>query len=171
MNKNSPRDITVRKARQEDAEAICHVHCVSVRTLCANNYTPEQIEAWIGSSEPENFRKALLERGEIVFVAEIAGAIAGFSSLFKNEIYAVYVHPDYTRRGVGTRLLNAVEKEAIFQHITKLKLIASTTSEPFYQAHGYQVLERSFHALSSGTQIPCVYMEKLLNETNFSTVY
>ncbi|PPS44345.1 GNAT family N-acetyltransferase [Chroococcidiopsis sp. TS-821] len=125
MNKSPQKNIKVRKARLEGAEAICHVHCGSVRTLCTKNYTSEQTEAWISRSEPENFRKALLERGEIVFVAEIEGAIAGFSSLFKNEIYAVYVHPEYTRRG-----LNAVEKEAIFQHI-KIKLVSSTTANFF----------------------------------------
>ncbi|AFZ31129.1 GCN5-related N-acetyltransferase [Gloeocapsa sp. PCC 7428] len=171
MNETSQQNIKVRKAKLEDAEAICHVHRVSVRTLCIKDYTPEQIEAWVGSSEPENFRKAMVERGETIFVAEIEELIAGFSSLFKDEIYAVYVHPEYTRRGVGTRLLKAVEKEAIFQQNKKLKLVSSTTAEPFYQANGYQVVEHSFHTLRSGIQIPCVYMEKALNETDFSTVY
>jgi len=171
MNKSPQKNIKVRKARLEDAEAICHVHCGSVRTLCTNDYTPEQIEAWVGRSEPENFRKALVERGETVFVAEIEGVIAGFSSLFKDEIYAVYIHPEYTRQGVGTRLLNAVEKEAIFQQIKKLKLVSSITAKPFYQANGYQVVEHSFHTLPSGIQIPCVYMEKSLNETDFNTMY
>ncbi|MBE9193680.1 GNAT family N-acetyltransferase [Gloeocapsopsis crepidinum LEGE 06123] len=171
MHKKPQKNITVRKAKLEDAEAICNVHRVSVRTLCTKDYTPKQIEAWVGKSEPDNFRKALVERGETIFVAEIEELIAGFSSLFKDEIYAVYVHPEYTRRGVGTRLLNAVEKEAIFQPIKKLKLVSSTTAQPFYQANGYQVVEHSFHTLPSGIQIPCVYMEKSLNETDFNTVY
>lgn len=163
MNKKSPKDITVRKAREEDADSICHVHRVSVQTLCVKNYTPEQIEAWIGNSEPENFRKAMVERGEIV-VAEIEDAIAGFASLFKNEIYAVYVHPEYTRQGVGTQLLNAVEKVAIFQHIKKLKLVSSTTAKCFYQVNSYQVVEHLVHTLHSCIKIPCIYMEKALNE-------
>jgi hypothetical protein len=87
MNEHTQKYIKVRKAKLEDTEAISHVHRVSVRTLFTKNYTPEQIEAWVGSSHPDNFRKALIERGETVFVAEIEGAIAGFSSLFKDVRY------------------------------------------------------------------------------------
>ena len=96
--------------------------------------------------------------------------IVGFSSLGINEVNAVHVHPHYTQIGVGTLLLNAVETEALAQNMRKLKVSASITAVPFYQARGYQAIERSFHTLRSGVEIPCVSMEKSL-EAGFKLCY
>lgn len=161
MKSKHPK-ITIRPAKTDDAEQICQVHIAAVRTLCANNYTAEQIEAWVGNITPTNHRLAIEEMSEIMFVAYKKKAIIGFSSLFENEVCAVYVHPDYTRQGVGSLLLDAVEKEAINRNIEKLELSASTNAKPFYQSCGYKVVEYSFHTLRSGVRIPCVLMEKYL---------
>lgn len=128
------KHISIRRAKPEDAEAICRVRIADVRELCANYYTPEQIEAWIGKSASENFRKAILERGEIIFVTEIEEAIVGFSSLFEQEVRAVYVHLSYARQSVGKLLLDAVEREAVAKQVEKLEVLASTYAKSFYQA-------------------------------------
>lgn len=141
--------------------------------LCSGDYTLEQIEAWVGKLDPEKRRQAMsrdLEASqtgqserEILFVAEDKlGVIVGFPTLGQDEVNAVYVHSHYTRLGVGKLLLNAVEMEAIAHNMKKLQLDASTTSVPFDQARGYQVIEHSFHTLRSGVKIPCVFMEKSL---------
>lgn len=156
----------MRTAKPEDAEAICHIHVTSVRELCASDYTLEQIEAWVGNLDPEKRCRSMAQNteSEILFVAENnQGVIVGFSSLGQHgEVNAVYVHPQYTRQGVGRVLLDAVESEAIARHVEKLKLSASTNAQPFYQSCGYQIIEHSFHTLRSGVQIPCVKMEKFL---------
>lgn len=165
MEKNLSQEISVRRAQPEDAFQMHHVHITSVRTLCANDYTSEQIEAWVGKLEPQKRRDymAQADHNEILFVAEDKlGTIVGFSSLENDEVHAVYVHPSYTRMGVGTLLLNAVETEAVAQNLKKLKLSASLTAVPFYQARGYRVIAHSFHTLGSGIEIPCVAMEKSL---------
>jgi len=154
--------ISVRRAKTEDAEQICQVHITSVRELCKSDYTPEQIEAWVSKLNPEGHRQAIENLTKVMFVAETEGRIAGFSELFESEVNAVYVHPNYSRQGVGKLLLNLLEKEAIAQQINELQLSASTNAKPFYQACGYQVIEYSFHILHSGLKIPCVRMEKNL---------
>jgi len=165
VEKKSPQEILVRKAQPEDAFQMHHVHVTSVRTLCASDYTFEQIEAWVGKLDPQKRRQYMTQGShrEILFVAEEKlGVIVGFSSLGINEVNAVHVHPHYTQMGVGTLLLNAVETEARAQNMKKLKLSASITAVPFYQARGYQAIARSFHTLRSGVEIPCVSMEKSL---------
>lgn len=156
------REISVRKAQPEDAEAICDVHIASVRTLCAKDYTPEQIEAWVGKRFPEKYRNAIANLSETIFVAHKGEEVVGFAWFFEYEVRAVYVHPSYTRQGVGTLLLEAVEREAVAGNIDKLKLSASITAERFYQSCGYQAMEHGFHTLRSGVQIPCIHMEKSL---------
>ncbi len=165
MEKNLPQEISVRTAQPEDALQMHHVHVTSVHILCASDYTSEQIEAWVGFLDPEKRRHNMIQAcdSEIIFVAEDKlGTIVGFSSLGVNEVNAVYVHPQYTRMGVGTLLLNAVETEAMAQNMKKLQLSASITAVPFYQARGYRVIEHSFHTLRSAVKIKCVSMEKSL---------
>lgn len=154
--------ILARRAKPEDAEQICQVHIVSVRELCKSDYTPEQIEAWIGMLKPEGHRQAIENPNKIMFVAEIEGRIVGFSELFENEVNAVYIHPNHSQQGAGKLLLNLLEKEAIAHRINKLQLSASINAKLFYQARGYQVIEHSFHTLHSGIKIPCVRMEENL---------
>jgi len=160
-------EISTRRAKLGDAEQICQVHIASVRELCKSDYTPEQIEAWVGTLKPERHRQAIENQNKIIFVAEIDGTIAGFSELFESEVNAVYVHPSYVRKGVGKLLLNVIEKEAIAHHINPLQLSSSTNAKPFYQACGYQVIEYSFHILRSGLKIPCVRMKKLIQDSTF----
>lgn len=165
MEKNLSQEILVRSAQPEDAFQIHHLHVTSVRTLCASDYTSEQIEAWVGKLDPQKRYDYMAQanHSEILFVAEDKlGKIVGFSALGINEVNAVYAHPHYTQLGVGTLLLNAVETEALAQNMKKLKLSASITAVPFYQARGYQAIARSFHPLRSGVEIPCVSMEKSL---------
>jgi len=69
MNSEQASAISVRQARPEYAEQICHIHVNSVRSLCAKDYTQSQIEAWVGNLTPENYRYAMQEMGEIMFVA------------------------------------------------------------------------------------------------------
>lgn len=100
-----------------------------------------------------------------MFVAKKKEKIVGFSSLFKDEVRAVYVHPDYTRQRVGKMLLSVVEKKAQTRNIKKLKLSSSLTAIPFYSALGYEAIEYSHHKLRSGVQIPCAVMRKYLRRS------
>ena len=158
--------ISVRLARPQDAEQMHHIHVNSVRQLCAIDYTKEQIEAWVGHLNPETLRQYIINgaRYEVQFVAEDEnGTIIGFSAFDKNgDINAVYVHPDYTRQGVGKQLLKAVENEALAHNFTKLQISASITALPFYKANGYKFIKYSSHRLRSNVKIPCALLEKTL---------
>lgn len=61
MESKQSQNISVRKAQLKDAEQICHVHIASVKLLCANDYSPKQIEAWVGKLTPKGHREAMEE--------------------------------------------------------------------------------------------------------------
>lgn len=160
MDKKQLQGISICKAQPEDANQIFQVQISSIRTLCSSDYTSEQIEALIDDKSNRNFIGE--ESGEIVFVARTGIAVIGFSSLLKDRVSAAYVHPCCVRQGVGTRLLNAVEGEAVTQNIEKLSVMASITARPFYQARGYRIVAQSSFISDAGVRDPCVDMEKLL---------
>lgn len=160
MDNKLPLDILIRPARVEDGERILQLKIESIRTLNAPDYTAEQIEAVI---ESVNYWHHLESRlNEAVFVAETQGQVIGVSSLFNwGVVSSLFVHPHYVRRGVGTRLLRAVENEARKRDWKVLSLTASLTGQPFYQACGYRTVGRS--SLScKGALVPIYDMEKWL---------
>jgi putative acetyltransferase len=160
------KNISIRLAQPEDAEQILLVNLLAIRTLSAKDYTPEQIKAFAGDSdEPsncDNMRQTIIENKLINFVAELNGKIVGDAYFRDNEIYGIYVHPDYVRQKIGTRLLNTLEKEAVARNISKMMVSASITGLPFYEANGYQIVQRPYYIYPNGVQLECIYMEKYL---------
>ncbi|NJN01776.1 MAG: GNAT family N-acetyltransferase [Leptolyngbyaceae cyanobacterium RM1_1_2] len=132
----------------------------ALRTLCIQDYTPEQIEALI----ERNIRYASRggSQGEITLVAEVKGVIVGLAALLGRCVSAVYVHPQFVRQGIGTHLLAALEQIATTYQIKTLRVAASLTAQPFYQANDYQVLGESDLITEKGLQIRYVEMKKAL---------
>ena len=156
---NSPA--IIRRATPDDAEAITPVHVASIRTLCAEDYTPEQIDAWAGWKSPDKYRAAMAA-GEVFFVAEVDGRVVGFSVLFGDEVKAVYLHPDHVGRGIGRGLLEAVEAEARANGVAELKLTSTLTSVRFYESCGFTRGDLHEHPVTAGVTLQCVHFSKRL---------
>ncbi len=159
-------DISVRHAQPFDAGQIYQVLATSIRTLCASDYTSEQLEAVISNSNAEFYQRAIAQGCITIFVAETEGLLIGFASLCNAIVGDLFVHPLYVRQGVGTRLLNAVEAEALYRNICKLGVSASITAKSFYLSRGYQVVKPSVVTNpESGVQVPCIDLEKFLGSS------
>lgn len=141
---------------------MCAVHKASVRGICAADYTPDEIEAWVGGLRPEGYA-ASMEAGQAMWVGLVDGRVRGFASLDGGEIAALYVHPEAARSGVGTRLLRAVERAAGRQGIRTLRLTSTLTALRFYQAKGYTVVDTVAFRLRGGVAIRAVEMVKELD--------
>lgn len=153
----------IRRATEDDSEAIGDIHRRSIRELCAALYPPEVIEAWAAPRKAEHYSQSI--RTKDYFVAEDAeGTVVGFSVLCRErcEVDAVYVHPAVKRRGLGMRLLRALEELARASGIETLRLNASLNGVPFYERAGYEWLEPGAHRLPNGVEIACVLMSKRL---------
>jgi putative acetyltransferase len=86
-----------------------------------------------------------------------------------HEVRACYVEPEAGRRGVGSALLQEIEREAHQRGLKFLEADSSLTAEPFYAAQGYLVLGRGEHVLHSGQRMACVKMRKYLVSHRTST--
>jgi len=103
---------------------------------------------------PRNFpdriiRDKLRVQRELFFVAEIDEAIvgtamAGFDGR-RGWVYAVAVHPDHRRRGIGTALMTGIERELAARGCPKINLQVIPGNDDavrFYERLGYAVEER-----------------------------
>ena len=66
------------------------------------------------------------------------------------------------REGVGTSLLNALERSANAAGIERLRLDASLNSVGFYERMWYQTERPGVHRTLGGQEIRCVHMRKEL---------
>ena len=76
------------------------------------------------------------------------------------KIRAFFVHPEWARRGIGGRILDACEAAAEAAGFRRLEMGATLTGVPFYRAKGYVELEPAEAPLGNGLTLPIVRMGK-----------
>lgn len=152
----------LRRATQQDAAPIYRVHMASIRALAARSYTAAQIDAWCSGRSPQSYHAPIQE--QVVVVAEVQGEIAGFAQLAPEQslVVAVYVSPVHVRRGIGLRLLRALEEHALSLGTEELQLQASLNSVAFYAHAGYSAGELKHHVVAGGVRLPCTAMSRTL---------
>jgi putative acetyltransferase len=159
---------TLRLAAAADAEAMVRIHHAAVHETASACYPPEVLDAWASQLTEASYERMRQELatgdGRIDVVAELNSQIVGFGMVIPEgqELRAVYVDPQFGRRGVGAAILSHLEQLAIQCGIERLDLESSLNAEAFYSRHGYQVVERGMHRFRSGHQMACVVMTKSL---------
>ena len=76
------------------------------------------------------------------------------------RIRAMFVRGDWTRRGLGTRILEACEAAARAEGFRQLTLLATLPGYELYVRYGFVETGRTFITLPDGVRIQCVAMEK-----------
>ena len=76
------------------------------------------------------------------------------------RVRAMFVRADWTRRGLGRRILEACEQEARREGFHRLALVATLPGVPLYLAYGFRVIEDQQVTMPDGIVIECVSMDK-----------
>jgi N-acetylglutamate synthase len=79
---------------------------------------------------------------------KIIGAGIGASNGRRAFIYHLAISPDYQKQGLGSLLLNEIEKGLIELKVSKIELevfIWKSYNVGFYQKHGFRVNNKSIH--------------------------
>jgi GNAT superfamily N-acetyltransferase len=76
------------------------------------------------------------------------------------KIRAFYVHPDWARRGIGSKILELCENAARDAGFTRFEMGATLTGVPLYARHGYVEVERLSLPFSNGNSLAIVRMVK-----------
>ena len=160
--------INVRPTTISDVENIVRVQHAAVHGSAPSTYyTQDILEGWspcIDQYRVNRLRRAIENNEELLVVAETSenAVIVGFGSVIpsKQELRAVYVDPAFGRQGIGSKILANLEELALFHGADRLDLDASLNAEEFYCRHGYSVIERGSHRLSSGIVMDCIKMSK-----------
>jgi ribosomal protein S18 acetylase RimI-like enzyme len=134
--------ITLRPAVLEDSQALFEAHQDSVLHLCADAYTPLQMQTWF-EGRTHAIHHPAIQAGQIV-VAERQGRILGFFGFIPGEVTLLFVRPEAAGSGLGNRLLRLAIERAEAGHDGPLLVVATRNSQAFYERHGFVAVEASF---------------------------
>jgi GNAT superfamily N-acetyltransferase len=76
------------------------------------------------------------------------------------KVRAIFVHPEFARRGLGSLILAAVEDAARAAGFTRFEMGSTLTGVPLYRLKGYVEIERIAVPLKNGEALPVVKMVK-----------
>lgn len=126
-----------------DTMALRELFAASVEELCQDDYDEDQRAAWVACAEDADAFRQRLERATTLII-EIDGEHAGFGSLKNNtHLDMLYVHPYFAGEGVGSALADALETIARGRGSESVTVEASETAVLFFEARGYQSLQRN----------------------------
>jgi Acetyltransferase (GNAT) family. len=180
-----PLNFCLRNALPSDVPVLRSLIELSVRGLQAKDYSPAQVDSALKTVYGVDSQ--LIADGTYFVVESAAGsekaicACGGWSkrkTLYGGDqwtgrepelldpnrdaakIRAFFVHPAFTRRGIGTLILEACERAATEAGFTRFEMGATLTGIPLYEAHSYAALERLEVPLEDGLSLPIVRMAK-----------
>lgn len=153
--------LLIRRYKDSDIPEISKIYYKTVHEVNSKDYTQEQIKAWAPEVYPDRFWEERFKHFD-VYVAEQDGEVLGFVELEETgHIDCFYVRHDWQRRGVGTKLLDRVEKRAEELDISRLYADVSVTAKPFFENRGFEMVEEE-KVTHRDVQFKLYFMEKIL---------
>ena len=133
----------IRDVRPDDLPGLVALFHGTVRALGAGHYTPQELAAWAPADlDPEDWRPRLARNTALV--AEEDGALLGFAELSpEGAVDMLYVHPAAAGQGVGSMLIDALERLAGGRGVSKLNVDASDSARGFFEKRGYAAQQRN----------------------------
>lgn len=177
-------NIQIRLATMSDISALEELIEASVAKLSVGFYTEEQIERALSHIFGVDTQLIL---DQTYFIAEIDQVVVGSggwskrNTLFGGDklksgeldrlldpateaarLRAFYVHPLWSRRGVGSRVLTECENAARLAGFKRIELAATLPGERLYAARGYERGEGLQLDMPNGEPLPAYRMSKSL---------
>jgi N-acetylglutamate synthase-like GNAT family acetyltransferase len=173
---------SLRAATLDDCPAIAELIAASARGLSREDYADEQVESALATGV-FGVDSEMIADGTY-FLAEAEGRLIGCGgwsrrrTLFGGDrfagresealdpeteparIRAFFVHPQWARRGIGTRILARCESDARAHGFRSAELMATLPGEKLYAALGYEAVERVEYEMENGVGMELVRMRK-----------
>ena len=163
------KQIECRAARSNDAKDMIAVQFKAVQSISKENYAKQVLSAW--SPKPNSQRIQWLadyiknDNVRCYVATNNKSKVLGIAVYLIAEqcLKSLYVDPKHSGTGIGTRLLNRIERFAHKKDADKLHLKASLNSISFYKNMGFKKIKEAKQILTNGSSMEAVFMEKAIN--------
>lgn len=134
-----------REYKDTDLHAVLDLFYVTVHEVNKNDYTEDQLEAIAPKEANEYHWEKSLEKNHTIVVEEDDKLIA-FGNIGKTGyLDRLYVHPDYLRKGIASKLVEELEEYAKKHGSHVINVTSSITSKPFFESKRYPVIEEQIN--------------------------
>jgi putative acetyltransferase len=135
--------LALRPFLPADAAMLAEIFRASVAELTGDDYSEAQQEAWASVADDEDeFGQRLADR--LTLLATMDGSPVGFAALEgQDQIDMLYVHPAAAGLGVGSMLVDALEKLAAARGAARLTADVSDNAQEFFKRRGYVPQQRN----------------------------
>lgn len=168
MNQTLKVEPTIRRAMPRDAALLAELGARTFHDTFAADNRPEDIAAYLTTAfAPEQQAAELADPRSVCFVAEVAGAAAGYAQLSTGdappcvsgegpiELVRLYVSREWFGRGVGEALMRACvgEARAAGRHTMWLGVWEhNPRAQAFYRKWGFEIIGEHVFQLGSDAQ-------------------
>ena len=134
-----------REYKNTDLHAVMDLFYVTVHEVNKNDYSEEQLDAIAPKDANEYHWEKSLEKNHTIVVEEDDNLIA-FGNIGKTGyLDRLYVHPDYLRKGIASKLVEELEEYAKKHGSHVINVTSSITSKAFFESKGYAVIEEQIN--------------------------
>ncbi len=134
-----------REYKNTDLHAVMDLFYVTVHEVNKNDYSEEQLDAIAPKDANEYHWEKSLEKNHTIVVEEDDKLIA-FGNIGKTGyLDRLYVHPDYLRKGIASKLVEDLETYAKKHGSHVINVTSSITSKLFFESKGYAVIEEQIN--------------------------
>jgi putative acetyltransferase len=135
-------EIEIRQATSKDLPQITSIFRDTITTVNSKDYSEQQIEVWASGADDKDKWEERIKKLYFI-VAEIKNTIVGFAYL-KNGNYfdGLFVHKDYQRRGIASKLIRIIESQVMMNGFEIIKSDVSITALPFFDNKYYDVKKK-----------------------------
>lgn len=132
----------IRRFENKDAEKVSSLIIHTVRISNIEDYSAELMEELIKNHQAEN----VLERAGWThfYVAQDGNEIIGCGAIGpywgkedESSLFTIFVLPEYQGKGIGTKIIETLEKDEYFLRSKRIEIPSSITAVNFYRKFGY----------------------------------
>ena len=135
--------LAMRPFLPADTPLLAEIFRASIEELTGDDYSEAQQEAWVAAADDEHAVGARLAKG-LTLLGTMDGSPVGFASLVDNQrLDMLYVHPAAAGHGVGSMLVDALEKLAAARGARRLRAEVSDSAQDFFKRRGFVPQQRN----------------------------
>jgi len=143
MTARAQPKLAMRPYLPADAPLVAEILRASIEELTGDDYSEAQRQAWASVADDEEAFAARLAQA-LTLLGTMEGSPVGFASLEGGDkVDMLYVHPAAAGHGVGTMLIDALEKLAGARGARRLTADVSDSAQDFFRRRGFVPQQRN----------------------------
>ena len=136
------KTFNVRRFQNSDANEVSALIIKTLRTTNIKDYSEEYIENDVKMFSPEGvIERAAWTHFYVVCDRNVIVGCGAIGSYWGKEdessLFNIFVLPEYQGKGIGRKIIEALESDDLFLRAKRIEIPASITACPFYRKLGY----------------------------------